>query len=53
MFFNLGDKEILIIVGVFLFITVGISGLAALSMGRMRRWWRGDDDESPGDGDER
>ncbi len=41
MLFNLGDKEILIIIGVFLIVTIGLSGLAAFSMKRWRRLWRG------------
>ena len=40
MLFNLGDKEILIIIGVLVIVTVGLSGLAALSMGGLRRLWR-------------
>ncbi|MCZ6690076.1 MAG: hypothetical protein O7H41_10765 [Planctomycetota bacterium] len=40
MLFNLGDKEILIVIAVFFFVTLGTTGLAALSMGRVRRWWR-------------
>lgn len=40
MLFNLGDKEILIVLVVFLFITLGVSGLTALSLGRLGRWWR-------------
>lgn len=41
MLFNLGDKEILIVIAVFLFVTVGVSGLIAFSLGGLKRWWRG------------
>ena len=50
MLFNLGDKEIIIIIGVFLIVTVGLSGLAAFSMRRCRRLWRGRDRGKAGDG---
>jgi hypothetical protein len=45
MFFHLGDKEILIVLGTFIFVTVGISGLLALSLKRVRKLFRrkGDD----------
>lgn len=41
MLFHLGDKEILIVILVFLFVTVGVSGLVALSLRRLRHWWHG------------
>ena len=47
MFFNLGDKELLVVVAVFLFVTIGVSGLAAFSMGRVKRWWKRGDKEDP------
>jgi hypothetical protein len=45
MFFQLGDKEILIVIGVFLFITLGVSGFLALSLKRVRRVFRRKEDD--------